>query len=106
LHSSLSFLITMLPHTSFKVDHSISPHLYDLAYNSGLDNLFTNCNISLVPSPVQELDLMVRVSKYHMSFSSGSVRLVVCKTLRYPLYATTNLWYVLCDHDLSPVRCD
>jgi len=39
----------MMPHTSFKVD-----------------NLFTSCNIPLVPSPVQELDLMVRVRKYHI----------------------------------------
>jgi hypothetical protein len=39
----------MMPDTSFKVD-----------------NLFTSCNISLVPSLVQELDLMVRVGKYHI----------------------------------------
>jgi hypothetical protein len=56
----------MMLRTSFKVDHSFSPHLYNLAYEFGLDNLFTSCNISLAPSPVQELDLMVRVSKYHI----------------------------------------
>lgn len=56
----------MMPHTCFKVDPSFSSHLYDLAYKSGLDNLFISFNIFLVPSPVQELDLMVRVGKYHI----------------------------------------
>lgn len=39
LRYSLSFLITVLPCASFKLDHFILPHLYNLAYKSGFDQL-------------------------------------------------------------------
>jgi hypothetical protein len=66
LHPSLSFHVTVVPNISSKVGHSISPPLYTLAYISGLDKLFASCSISLVQRTVQELDLLVRMSKHYV----------------------------------------